>query len=541
MKPTLRVFNFSFIALIAVLTASASIACELLVARFLSGLSQDSVLSQSLTIGVYLAGLGLGSYLASFFTKERVAIRLIWIECLLSILIALCLFLILWLHLYISGWVLPLGFSKMRLLIFISQIPVFGLGILAGFEIPLLIALLNEERAFGRIIGIGYIGGLLGTLALSFYLIPKFGLIGSGLALAMVSAAAAVFVYLRYFFSKPHPSFLLILFAIALPVALARVTPELQQFYLKSYYYLAPAHWNYAEIKNLLQLHRNLPDIRRISSRYQEIDIVQDEYHGQVNWDQFHLFIDHRLQFGSQNERIYHDLMIHGSLNLANKKPRRVLIIGGGDALLIRELLKYPELESVTLVELDPAIIHLAQSDPAFVGLSANALADPRVQIITGDGFDWVRKSRSQFDSIFVDLPHPHSFEISRLYSTEFYRFLKARLTNDGFMVFDYPFYSLLKQKEENPGGLYQAASTLKSIQSAGFQDYRVFGFFESFVICFQEKKDYGFDYEKLSNLISDLSIPQLSLIKTEDLENLKAKENSIFLPQWLKSGFDGN
>lgn len=542
MKSTLRAFDFAFIAFIAVLTSSASIACELLIARFLSSLSQDSVLSQSITIGVYLAGLGLGSYAAGFFTKEKVEARLIWIECLLSILIALSLFFILWLHLSISGWVLPAGISKIKVLIFISQVPVMGLGFLAGFEIPLLLALAkNEERAFGRIIGIGYIGGLLGTLGLSFALIPRFGLMGSALVLSMVSAAAAVFIYLRYFFSRPHLSFILILFSLALPVGLSKISPQIQQFYLKSYYYVAPVNWNYEEIKNLLKLHQTLPEIRRISSRYQEIDIVQDEYHGDVNWDQFHLFLDHRLQFGSNNEKIYHDLMIHASLNLAGKKPKQVLIVGGGDALLVRELLKYPELESVTLVELDPAIIDLAKSDPAFIKLSENALLDPRVKIVLADGFDWIRKSRDQFDSIFVDLPHPHSFEISRLYSTEFYRFLRGRLTQNGFLVFDFPFFSLMKQKEENPAGLNQAASVLKSVESAGFKDYRVFGSFESFVICFQEKANYQFDYEKLSPLVSSISVPQLSLLKTDDFQNLKVSENSIFRPQWLKSGFDGN
>ncbi len=98
-----------------------------------------------------------------------------------------------------------------------------------------------------------------------------------------------------------------------------------------------------------------------------------------------------------------------------------------------------------------------------------------------------------------------------------------------------------MKQKEDHPEGLRQAAGILKSIYSAGFKDHRLFGSFESFVICFQEKRDYRFEYQKLETLISDISIAQVSLLKEEDLQNLQVSENSIFRPQWLKSGFDGN
>jgi spermidine synthase len=143
------------------------------------------------------------------------------------------------------------------------------------------------------------------------------------------------------------------------------------------------------------------------------------------------LYLDGDLQFSSRDEHRYTEALVHPVLAA---DPRRVLVLGGGDGLAARELLRHPSVTEVVQVELDPAVLDLARTRLA--GLNAGALDDPRTTVVVDDGFRWLREQPSgSFDAVVVDLPDPDTPVLARLYSTEFYGLVARTLTPDGLVV----------------------------------------------------------------------------------------------------------
>ncbi|HEV2764400.1 MAG TPA: hypothetical protein VGV38_15580, partial [Pyrinomonadaceae bacterium] len=148
----------------------------------------------------------------------------------------------------------------------------------------------------------------------------------------------------------------------------------------------------------------------------------------------FQLFLNGNLQFSSADEYRYHEALVHPAMVLAAEKgtaPRRVLVLGGGDGLAVREVLKHPSVEHVTLVDLDPDMTTLARRFPALTRLNDGALEDPRVHVVNEDAMLWLERDTAPFDAAVVDFPDPNTFALGKLYTTRFYRMLKARLAPD--------------------------------------------------------------------------------------------------------------
>lgn len=535
-------FDLFFIAFVAFSTSALSISYELLIARFLSSVSLNSVVSQSITIGLFLLALGCGAGAQSLLKPKAPARVLVLIESLLSIAGSFVLLFILWRQLSIGVGEALDPVVKMNRLIYQAQLGTFLIGFLSGFEIPLVLDLLKAQtsKMFGWVLAISYVGGLLGTWLLSLWLVPAVGLLKASFVLALLTAALGAIVYLRYFMRTLTWAFLPLIVSVFLPQVLIKHAPEIEQFYLKSYYYMMPMSWSPHAIREMRLLFSTMPKIERLSSAYQDIDLVRNDYRGDSSPDAlvdgqpgFTLFLNQRLQFSSGTVRVYHDLMIHGSLNLARMEPKRALIIGGGDGLLAKELLKYPSLESVTLVELDSSVLDLAKSYPPLVNLNERSLFDKRVNVVIGDGFTWARTHTETYDCVFVDLPHPHSYELSRLYSREFYLSIAKLVKPDGFMVFDFPFYALAKR--EDPTEIRTATSILNAVRASGFKTVRAFGFWESFLIGF--KKDFSpeFDYARLDPLVSDQSVSQFAFIDPAPFSDTSVEANTVFKPHWLR------
>ena len=135
------------------------------------------------------------------------------------------------------------------------------------------------------------------------------------------------------------------------------------------------------------------------------------------------LFLNGHLQFSSRDEYRYHEALVHPAL-AAHPAPRRVLVLGGGDGLAVREILRYPAVQSVTLVDLDSEVTRLFTDNPLLAGLNGGALRDPRVRIVNADAFVWLTSVRDAFDVVVADFPDPHNFSLGKLYSRSFYRTL---------------------------------------------------------------------------------------------------------------------
>jgi hypothetical protein len=160
------------------------------------------------------------------------------------------------------------------------------------------------------------------------------------------------------------------------------------------------------------------------SSPYQRIVVTR--------WrDEMRLYLNHNLQFSSRDEYRYHEALVHPGL-AALPGARRVLVLGGGDGMAVREILKYPQVESITLVDLDPRMTELFAQSPMLRDLNGNSLGSPKLKVINADALQWLEQSQEVFDFVVVDFPDPSNHSLGKLYSTAFYRLLKQHVAETG-------------------------------------------------------------------------------------------------------------
>jgi spermidine synthase len=143
------------------------------------------------------------------------------------------------------------------------------------------------------------------------------------------------------------------------------------------------------------------------------------------------LYLDGGLQFSTRDEYRYTESLVYPALG---NGARSVLVLGGGDGLAARELLRQPGISKIVQVELDPAVIDIART--TLRSANGGSLDDPRVAVVTEDAMNWLRGPKvDRFDAIIVDLPDPDTPVLGRLYSTEFYALAARALAPGGLMV----------------------------------------------------------------------------------------------------------
>lgn len=146
------------------------------------------------------------------------------------------------------------------------------------------------------------------------------------------------------------------------------------------------------------------------------------------------LFLNNNLQFSSRDEYRYHEALIHPALQ-AVPHARTVLVLGGGDGLAVREILKYPQISQVMLVDLDPRMTQLFTHNPQLAALNHHALSSPKVTVINDDALRWLNANEQSYDFIVVDFPDPTSFALGKLYSQTFYQLINQHLSQHGLAV----------------------------------------------------------------------------------------------------------
>jgi spermidine synthase len=165
------------------------------------------------------------------------------------------------------------------------------------------------------------------------------------------------------------------------------------------------------------------------TSSYQRIVVTK----GKTGYS---LFLNGNLQFNSFDEYRYHEALVHPAFASFGENAKRVLVLGGGDGLAVREILKHKSVENVTLVDLDPAMTDISKNVPVFGDLNQKSLDDSRVNIIHADAFVWLDNNEIEpFDVAIVDFPDPNNFALGKLYTTRFYNLLKAKLKPNSAVV----------------------------------------------------------------------------------------------------------
>ncbi len=385
----------SLLYLNVLVIATCGLIYELLAGTLASYMLGDSVTQFSFVIGVYLSAMGVGAWLSRYLQKN-LARHFIEIELALAL---------------VGGCSAPLLFVSFPWVDFFLPFLlglVFLIGVLVGLELPLLMRILQEHLEFSdlvsRVLTFDYIGALLASLTFPILFVPYLGLIRTSLAFGMLNALVGLW---STFLLRPLLSpkgirrlqlrSLLVLFILAIGLVKAEQLTTLAE-------------------ESVL----GGSIVHTTQSPYQRIAVTH-------KGKGFQLYLNGHLQFNSTDEYRYHEALVHPALSAVHD-PRRILILGGGDGLAVRECLKYPSIESVVLVDLDPAMTGLSRSFLPLRELNEGALEDPRVTVVNEDAYLWIGGESSKFDAVIIDFPDPSSYSIGKLYTTRFYRLLAQRL-----------------------------------------------------------------------------------------------------------------
>jgi spermidine synthase len=389
--------------------AACGLVYELAAGALASYLLGDSVLQFSTVIGVYLFAMGLGSWLSRFVESQLVGVFL-QVELLVGVIGGLMPAALFTVH-----SLLPPGeATAFRVLLYALVLLV---GTLVGLEIPLVMRILKRHFSaryglkdlVSQVLTFDYLGALLVALAFPLVLVPHLGLVRTGVAFGLLNIAVAVWALwlfraeLRAKASKTAACVLSALLLLGALLGAERLTTWAEdRFYGEDIVF-------------------------KQSSAYQRIVVTE----GRAGT---RLFLNGNLQFHSKDEYRYHEALVQPAM-AAHGAPKRVLVLGGGDGMAVREVLRHASVEQVTLVELDPLMTTLFRESPRLAALNGHALSSPKLRIINADAFGWLERQRDTFDVIVIDFPDPSNFALGKLYTASFYEMVDQHLSAGGYAV----------------------------------------------------------------------------------------------------------
>ena len=374
--------------------ATCGLVYELVAGTLASYVLGDSVTQFSTVIGVYLSALGLGAWLSKYIQRGVVR-RFVEVELAVALLGGLSAPL-----LFLSFAYLPQFFRPVLYLVVVL------VGTMVGLEIPLVLRILKETVDFkelvAKVLTFDYLGALVASLLFPILLVPHLGLVRTSLLFGIANAAVGLwstwlFEPLLGTTRDLRAKAAVVLLALTVGYAYGNELTELAEEGL------------YADTVVFAK-----------TTRYQRIVLTRTRSH-------FQLFLNGNLQFSSMDEYRYHEALVHPALALC-PQARRVLILGGGDGLAAREVLRHPGVTEIVLVDLDPEMTRLALENPLLLELNQESLASERVRVVNRDALVWLGEGRDLFDVALVDFPDPHNFSLGKLYTTRFYGLLRRRL-----------------------------------------------------------------------------------------------------------------
>ena len=390
--------------LVAILIISiCALTYELIVATLTSYLLGNSITQFSFTIGFFLFAMGLGALLS----RQVKGNELRWF-----ILVELTI----GLFGGTSAIVLFAVFSTADIYYYTVMIGIsLVVGICIGLEIPLLTRIVanreNLSTALADILSIDYIGALVASLAFPIFLLPLLGVTRTAFLMGLFNLIVAGML-LRMFRKRLQPKWRYVLWSFCGVVTAV----------------MAMGTFTSADVVGFFEqrLYRD-PVVYSEQSLYQRIVVTRRGY-------DIRLYLEGNLQFSSRDEYRYHEMLVHPVMSAA-RSHERVLVLGGGDGLVARELLQYDDIQEIIIVDLDPAITELAQTHPLLLDVNEGAINDPRVTVINADAYSYIEDSVDLFPIVIIDLPDPNNESLSKLYSRQFYTLLYNRMTPDGVFI----------------------------------------------------------------------------------------------------------
>ena len=409
-------------------TGLSGIVAEYVLSTLATYFLGDSVFQWTMIVSIMLFSMGLGSRMSQWFEKNLLQ-TFIFIEFALSLCSAFSA-----LVTYVaSGYTMYTGFIIYTLSIII--------GVLIGLEIPLVVRVNDEFQSLrinvASVMEKDYFGSLLGGVFFAFVGLPYLGLTYTPFLLGFINFSVALLL-VALLWKQMSPLQRRKVGGAVAAVSLVLVTGVIG----------AKPIILYGE-----QVRYKDKVIYDVQSRYQKIVLTQ--------WkNDYWLFINGNQQLSTVDEVMYHEPLVHPALHLV-AHPTSVLVLGGGDGCAVREILKYPTVENVTVVDLDPAMTELGRTHPVLVALNQGALSDERVRVVNEDAFTFAEQTEEYYDVVIIDLPDPKSADLGRLYTREFYQLCARHLRPRGVLI-------------TQAGSPYYATRAFQCIdltlQAAGFQ-----------------------------------------------------------------------
>ncbi len=382
---------------------------ELLAGTLSAYLLGSSVTQFSLVIGIFLSAMGLGSFLSRYFSGDLLRAFFV-VELLVGVFGGT------------SSLLLFFSFAVLQTYLPLLVLVCLVVGALVGLEIPLLVRILKGhttlKAALGNVLALDYLGALAASLLFPVLLLPHLGIVRTCFLFGLLNVVV-VLIGQQVLGRGLRGARGLWAASLAAAVLLAAG--------------LATAGRTTSLLEDVLYdddvlFARTTPYQRLVVTRWH---------------DDLRLFIDGNIQFSSRDEFRYHEALVHVPLSLT-EAPRRVLLLGGGDGLAAREVLKHPGVRRVDLVDLDPEMTRLFSTSPMLVALNRGALSDPRVRVHNLDAQKFLERSAESWDVMIIDLPDPNNEGLAKLYSRSFYRLAAKHLSPGGLFVTQAssPFYA---------------------------------------------------------------------------------------------------
>lgn len=370
-------------------TGLSGIVAEYVLSTLATYFLGDSVFQWTMIVSIMLFSMGLGSRISRYITGDLLK-KFIYIEFILSLLVA---------FVSVITYLSSAYYGDNSIIIYGLSILV---GLLIGMEIPIVMRLndAHEELKINvsSVMEKDYYGSLLGGVFFAFIGLPYLGLTYTPFILGSINflvACLLIYILWKSIDQQLQKRLFVLIGGVALIIGAGAFSA-----------------------KGIIDFGEELRYKDRVifseQTRYQRIVITQSK---EAYW----LFINGNQQLSSIDEVMYHEPLVHPVMGLL-KNPKHILVMGGGDGGAVREILKYPSVEKITLVDLDPRMTELGQTQDWLVSMNQNALNHEKVEIINADGYTWLENNQEYFDAVIIDLPDPKTVELGRLYSYEFYQ-----------------------------------------------------------------------------------------------------------------------
>eukprot|EP00913_Durusdinium_trenchii_P023430 g22008.t1 len=356
----------------------------------------------SITIGLFMFAMGLGSYVTKRFEQDLVS-RFVLIEIAVALVGGICSTLLFAVFPYYAFYK-PVMYTL-----------IIVIGALVGMEIPILTRILSRvdslRDSIAHVLSLDYLGALIGSVAFPLLLLPHLGLFRSSYAIGLLNVAVVFFTLFVFRSALRRMKACAIGAAIASSVLIAGIVYSTQIRGMAEQRLFG----------NSVIFYKQTP--------YQRIILTKSDRSGRLQ-----LYIDGHLQFAEVDEHRYHESLVHPVMSMPGNR-KNILILGGGDGIAAREVFKYPEVERVDLVDIDPEITRLCNTHAAIRRINQDALRNPKLHLHHTDADTYIRDTEVRYDRVIIDLPDPHNEVLSKLYSVTFYRKIRKCMSPNGYFV----------------------------------------------------------------------------------------------------------